>query len=137
MHGARPAYAQRATQLVAGLPRDGSVADALRAWLGFFEPGESTTPVLGVAVTGAAVAKRMRAAVGLADEPGVLVLRVGRDTPAQSAGLHRGDLITGAGGAPVRCTGDLDRAARCAGAELTLSVLRGAEPREVRVALAG
>ena len=137
VHAARPAYAQRAARLEAGLPQDGPVADALRAWLGFFEPGESTAPVLGVAVAGSAVAKRMRSAVGLADEPGVLVLRVGRDSPAQSAGLDRGDLITGAGGVPVRCTGDLDRAARRAGAELTLSVLRGAEPREVRVALAG
>ncbi len=132
---ARPAYAQRAARLAAGLPQDGSVAEALRAWLAFFEPGESTGPVLGIAVAGAAVAARMRGAVGLPDEPGVLVLRVARESPAQAAGLDRGDLITGADGAAVRSIGDLDRAARCAGAELTLTVLRGAEPRAVTVSL--
>ena len=65
-----------------------------------------------MAVATAAVAKRMRRAVGLPDEPGVLVMRVGVDGPADAAGLSRGDLITAAAGAPVRSVGDLERAVR-------------------------
>lgn len=107
----------------------------LEGWLGFFEPGEDEAPRLGVAVATAAVARRMRRAVGLADEPGVLVMRVGRGSAAEGAGLSRGDLIIGAGEAPVRSVGDLERAVRRAEGTLRLSVLRGAEPREVEVRL--
>jgi S1-C subfamily serine protease len=82
------------------------------------------------------VAKRMRQAVGLSDEPGVLVMRVRRESPAQAAGVSRGDLVTAAGGTPVRSIGDLDRAVRVANGTLALSVLRGAEPHELEVVLA-
>ena len=70
----------------------------------------------------------MRRAVGLPDEPGVLVVRVGRDTPADAAGLSRGDLITQAADTTARSTGDLERAVRAANGTVTLKVLRGAEP---------
>ncbi|HEY3726828.1 MAG TPA: MarR family transcriptional regulator [Solirubrobacteraceae bacterium] len=135
---ARPAYAERAARLVAGLP-DGAgaaVAGQLQAWLEFFEPDEGVTPRLGIAVAAAAVAKRMRRAVGLADEPGVLVVRVGRDSAADAAGLSRGDLITQADDAPVLSVGDLQRAVGAADGKLALKVLRGAEPRELEVTLA-
>jgi len=135
---ARPAYAERAERLIAGLP-DGAapaLAEQLSAWLAFFEPDERVTPRLGVAVATAAVAKRMRRAVGLPDEPGVLVVRVGRDTPADAAGVSRGDLITQAGPTAVRSTGDLERAVRAANGTVTLKVLRGAEPRELEVTFA-
>ncbi|MGI8506652.1 MAG: MarR family transcriptional regulator [Solirubrobacteraceae bacterium] len=136
---ARPAYAERAQRLVAGLP-DGAapaLAGQLDAWLAFFEPDERVAPRLGVAVAGAAVAKRMRRAVGLPDEAGVLVVRVRRDTPADAAGVSRGDLITEAGATTVRSIGDLDRAVRAADGSLILKVLRGAEPRELAVTLEG
>lgn len=134
---ARPAYEQRAQRLAAGLP-DGSgapVAEQLRAWLAFFEPDEGITPRLGIAVATAAVAKRMRRAVGLPDEPGVLVVRVGRESAAEAAGLSRGDLVTEAGGAPVLSVGDLHRAVRAAHGAVALKVLRGAEPHELEVSL--
>jgi DNA-binding MarR family transcriptional regulator len=136
---ARPTYEERAARLLAGLP-DGaaaSLADELSAWLQFFEPAEGVAPRLGVAVATAAVAKRMRQAVGLADEPGVLVMRVKPGHPADAAGLARGDLVTAAGGAAVRSIGDLQRAVRGADGALTLSVLRGAEAREVEVRFGG
>ncbi|MFZ0090691.1 MAG: PDZ domain-containing protein [Solirubrobacteraceae bacterium] len=135
---ARPAYAERAHRLLSGLP-DGAaapLAQQLDAWLAFFEPAdEGETPRLGVAVATAAVAKRMRRAVGLTDEPGVLVVRVKRDSPADAAGMSRGDLVRRAGDVPVRSVGDLERAVRGADGSLTLGVLRGAEPREVEVTL--
>jgi DNA-binding MarR family transcriptional regulator len=137
VRAARPAYEERAQRLLAGLP-EGS-ADAVRehvtGWLSFFEPDERVTPRLGVAVATAAVAKRMRQAVGLADEPGVLVIRVKRESAADSAGLSRGDLVTAAGGDAVRSIGDLDRAVRAANGTLKLSVLRGADPHELEVSL--
>jgi DNA-binding MarR family transcriptional regulator len=139
LQAARPAYAERAQRLVTGLP-DGAaeeLARHLRSWLAFFEPDERVTPRLGVAVATAAVAKRMRSAVGLPDEAGVLVVRVKRESSADAAGLARGDLVTHAAGAPVRSIGDLDRAVRAANGSLALSVLRGAEPRQLEVSLDG
>jgi DNA-binding MarR family transcriptional regulator len=137
IEAARPTYAERAERLVAGLPEGTApaLAEQLSAWLAFFEPDERTTPRLGVAVAGAAVAKRMRRAVGLPDEPGVLVLRVRRDAPADVAGVSRGDLITEAGGTAVRSIGDLERAVRSANGSVALKVLRGAEPHELEVKL--
>ena len=131
----RPTYAERAARLVAALP-DGQrdqVAEQLYGWLAFLEPDERSTPRLGVAVAAAAVAKRMRRAVGLPDEPGVLVVRVSSESPAASAGLSRGDLITDAGEVPVRSIGDLHRAVRGAGDTLTLHVLRGADRHDLEV----
>jgi DNA-binding MarR family transcriptional regulator len=136
---ARPSYEERAARLLAGLPEGAaaSLPGELGAWLQFFEPDEGVAPRLGVAVATAAVAKRMRRAVGLPDEAGLLIMRVKRESPADTAGLARGDLVTSAGGGPVRSIGDLERAVRSANGALTLGVLRGAEPREVEVRFAG
>ncbi len=135
IQAARPSYAERAARLAAGLPEASRerTAEQLRGWLAFFEPDERVTPRLGVAVAASAVAKRMRRAVGLPDEPGVLVVRVGRDSPAAAAGLSRGDLVTQAGEIPVRSIGDLHRAVGAADGKLTLKLLRGAEPQELEV----
>jgi DNA-binding MarR family transcriptional regulator len=135
VEAARPAYEERAKRLAAGLPDAPAVAQGVDAWLAFFEPDERVAPRLGIAVATAAVAKRMRSAVGLPEEPGVIVLRVGRDSAAESGGVMRGDLITQAGSSPVRSIGDLDRSVRAANGTLALKVLRGAEARELAVTL--
>jgi DNA-binding MarR family transcriptional regulator len=136
VRAARPAYEQRAARLAAGVPGGAAaLGEQVRGWLEFFEPaGDGEAPRLGVAVATAAVAKRMRRAVGLADEPGVLIVRVKSASAADEAGLSRGDLITKAGDTSVRSVGDLGRAVRAANGKLTLSVLRGADPRDVEVA---
>jgi DNA-binding MarR family transcriptional regulator len=135
---ARPAYEERAARLAAGLPEGAarSLGEALAAWMTFFEPGEGEHPRLGVAVAGAGVAKKMRRAVGLEAESGVLVVRVKSGSAADAAGLSRGDLITAAADAAVHSVGDLERAVRAADGTLKLSVLRGVDPREVEVSLA-
>jgi DNA-binding MarR family transcriptional regulator len=135
---ARPAYAERAARLAAGLPEGAAapLGEAMTAWQAFFEPGEGEHRRLGVAVAGAAVAKKMRRAVGLDEASGLLIVRVKSGSAADTAGLSRGDLITTAGGSPVRSVGDLERAVRGANGTLALSVLRGVEPRQVEVALA-
>ena len=135
---ARPAYAERAERLAAGLPEGaaGSVREAMSEWMAFFEPAEGEHRHLGVAVAGPAVAKKMRRAVGLDEQAGVLVMRVKSGSPADTAGLSRGDMITAAADVPVRSVGDLERALRGADGALTLSVLRGVDARQVEVALA-
>jgi serine protease Do len=92
---------------------------------------------LGVAVAPPRVARRLRRAVGLPERDGILVRGVERDSPADRAGLERGDLIVTAGGR------DLDRIEALyetldgaqAGGQLELTILRGAEERTVTVSL--
>jgi DNA-binding MarR family transcriptional regulator len=137
VEAARPAYDETAERLAAGLA-DGDreqFAERLGRWLGFFEPDDRVAPRLGVAVAPAAVAQRMRRAVGLPERHGVLVLRVRRGSAAEGAGLARGDLVVGAGGAEVHTIGDLHRAVAHAGPSLALDVVRGVEERAVEVAL--
>ena len=57
--------------------------------------------------------------------------------PPRRPALSRGDLVTQAGEIPVRSIGDLHRAVAAADGTLTLKVLRGAEPQELEVSLAG
>ena len=139
VEAARPAYEDTAARLAAGLPDAdrGEFADRLRRWLGFFEPDDRVAPRLGVAVAPAAVAQRMRRAVGLPERHGVLVLRVKRGSAAEAAGVARGDLVVGAAGAEVHTIGDLHRAVAHAGGALKLGVVRGVEERAVEVALPG
>jgi DNA-binding MarR family transcriptional regulator len=135
---ARPGYDERAARLAHGVPEGaaGTLGETMTAWETFFEPGEGEHRRLGVAVAGAAVAKKMRRAVGLPEEPGLLVVRVKSGSVADTAGLSRGDLITAAAGSAVRSVGDLERAVRGANGTLALSVVRGVDAREVEVALA-
>jgi len=135
---ARPAYEETSARLAAGLPEDDRApfAQGLARWLGFFEPDDRVAPRLGIAVAPAAVAQRMRRAVGLPDRHGVLVLRVKRGSAAADAGLARGDLVVGAGGSEVRTIGDLHRSLAHAGAKLTFDVVRGVDERAVDVPLA-
>jgi DNA-binding MarR family transcriptional regulator len=139
VEAARPAYEETAARLAAGLGDDdrATFAGALTRWLGYFEPDDRVTPRLGVAVAPAAVAQRMRRAVGLPDRQGVLVVRVKRNSAADTAGLARGDLLVGAEGAAVHTIGDLHRAVAHAGETLALDVVRGVEERAVEVALGG
>ena len=123
-------YRERASQLTAGLD-DGApdVTAALNGWLEFFSPAQRSAPRLGVAVAPAAVANRMRRAVGLASANGLLVLGVEPDSPAAAAGLDQGDLIQTASGQPIHSTGDLERALAQGSAQATLGCparLRGA-----------
>src|SRR3954471_17400940 len=134
---ARPPYDETAARLAAGLPDDDreQFTQRLGRWLGFFEPDDRVAPRLGVAVAPAAVAQRMRRAVGLPERQGVLVLRVKRGSAAEGAGLERGDLVVGAAGADVQTIGDLHRALAHANGTLTLDVVRGVDERTVEVAL--
>jgi DNA-binding MarR family transcriptional regulator len=135
---ARELYVERTERLTEPLdaPALEELSAALSGWLDFFEPGDEPAPRLGVAVAPWATARRMRRAVGLADRPGVLVVRTDRAGAAARAGVERGDLITGAGGREVRTVADLDRALHAAVEKIELTLERGAEPLALAVALA-
>jgi serine protease Do len=116
------------------IPADADLRDRVDA-LG---RGESpAAPRLGVAVAPPWVAARMRRAVGLADRQGLLVRGVEDGSPADRAGIGRGDLIVGAGGREVTSADDLHAALDEAGSDgtVTVTVVRGEEEREVAVRL--
>jgi serine protease Do len=94
-------------------------------------------PRLGVAVAPPRVARRLRSAVGLPERDGVLVRAVDGDSPAGGAGVEPGDLIVAAGGRAVASVDDLYEALEQAGAgaRLSLTLVRGTEPRDLEVAL--
>ena len=138
---ALPAYAEACERLAIGIDEGdaGEFVQRIGDWLGFFETaGAETGPRIGVAVAPAYLAQRMRRAVGLPDRVGVLVRGVVPDSPADAAGLARGDLITAAGGEEVRTIGDLQRALAAAADEgtITLEILRGVDERTADVELA-
>lgn len=116
------------------IPADAALADRIAA-LGRGESAER--PRLGVGLAPTGVARRMRRAVGLPERDGALVRDVEVDGPADRAGLSAGDLIVGAGDRSIGDADDLsDVLAGARGpATLVLTVVRGAEERQVTVVL--
>lgn len=77
-------------------------------------------------------------ALGLQDARGVVVTQVMPNSPAQRAGLKRGDAILSLDGRPVESAGDLrNRVAHSpVGSEATLEIARGNKKFQVKVKLA-
>jgi serine protease Do len=116
--------------LILALPADESLRERIDA-LG---RGEAPArPRLGVAIAPPHVARRLRRAVGLPERDGLLVRWVEDGSPADRAGIEKGDLIVAAGGDVVTRIDDLEP--HLAGDELTLTVVRGADERDVAVRL--
>lgn len=92
-------------------------------------------PRLGIAVAPPQVARRLRSAVGLDDRPGLLVRHVDHDSPAERAGIRRGDLIVTAAGDEVTSTEELFGAldGLDPDASLTLGIVRGSEELTIAV----
>jgi serine protease Do len=110
---------------------------AVRERAALLARGEAAAPHrLGVAVAPPRVARRMRRAVGLSERPGLLVRAVEADSPAEAAGLQRGDLLVAASGRELDGIDALytvlDRVP-AGGGELELGVVRGEEERELTV----
>jgi serine protease Do len=103
--------------------------------------GEAAAPHrLGVAVAPPWVARRMRRAVGLPERAGVLVRAVEDDSPAARAGVERGDLLVGAAGEELDGVDALYAALDAlppGSGELELTIVRGAEERNVTVRFEG
>jgi serine protease Do len=119
--------------LIVAIPAGEHLAErARRLW-----DGERAHPVrLGVAIAPPGVARRLRRSVGLPHAEGLLVRSVAERSPAQAAGIERGDLIVAAAGRPVA---EVDRLYEVldelsAGDTLQLQVIRGTAERDVTVA---
>lgn len=109
---------------------------ALRERVESLGRGESPNRVtLGVGLAPSRVQKRLRAAVGLPERDGLLVQRVEDDSPAQRAGLRRGDLLVAVAGNPVTRADDLLDALEGLDPDATLSldVVRGVDEMSVSV----
>jgi len=120
--------------LILALPADAAVRERVDA-LGRGE--RPKTARLGVAIAPPRVAGRMRRAVGLPEQEGLLVRAVERDSAAERAGVERGDLIVAAGGTPIDGVDRLYEAldAARAGGTLELKIVRGTDERDVIVEL--
>jgi S1-C subfamily serine protease len=89
-----------------------------------------------VAIAPPHVARRLRRAVGLPERDGLLVRWVEDGSPADRAGIEKGDLIVAAGGEPVTHIDELEPLLASANAgELALTVVRGADERDVPIRL--
>lgn len=80
----------------------------------------------------------LRQRAGLGEQlTGLLVVSVEAGGPADRAGLLLGDVVVALGGEPVRDTGELRDllGGHHAGAETTLRIIRGGEPRELTVTI--
>jgi DNA-binding MarR family transcriptional regulator len=113
-----------------------TLADLLRHVLASLEPAPCAAPVLlGLSVESAVVARSRRLAVGLSDTAGLLVAHVEPGSPADAAGLIRGDLIVEANGRQALSTVTLaellEDLPQDAGVALT--VLRGNDSQRVTV----
>lgn len=92
-------------------------------------------PRLGIAIAPPRAARRLRRAVGLPERDGLLVREVEDGSPAVAASLARGDLIVAVAGGPADSVEALYEALDGieAAGTLVLTVLRGADEREVAV----
>jgi serine protease Do len=117
--------------LILALPADAALRDRADA----LARGESTArPRLGIAIAPPHVARRLRRAVGLPERDGLLVRWVEEGSPADRAGVEKGDLIVAAGGEPVTRVDDLEPLLAAGSGALT--VVRGTDERDVNVTLA-
>jgi serine protease Do len=119
--------------LILAVPATASVRERVDRLL----RGEAPAPHrLGVAVAPPRVARRMRRAVGLPERPGLLVRGVERGSPAERAGVERGDLLVAARGKELDGVDGLYHALDAVppgGGTLELTVIRGTEERKVPV----
>jgi serine protease Do len=97
---------------------------------------ELKRPTLGIAVAPPYVARKLRRAVGLPDQAGVLVRGVKDDSPADKAGVERGDLIIEAGGNKIEDLDALYAALDAANGELKIKTRRGTTKHDRTLALA-
>jgi serine protease DegQ len=93
---------------------------------------------LGVALQTVRLPEALRAAYGLAQRSGAIVVDAAADGPAEGAGITLGDVIVALGDVRIEDSEDLQRAlgAATVGTTHVLRVIRGRDARDVTVTLA-
>jgi S1-C subfamily serine protease len=110
--------------------------ETLRRSVSAMQQGQRVEPLrLGVSLAPAAVAGRLRRAVGLPERDGVLVRAVVDGSPAERAGIAVGDLLVAAAGQPLSTPDDVFAVLGGLGAgdELSVDVVRGESGSTVTV----
>ena len=137
-----PAHLANQVRLLGSLTADeqATLAGLLRKLLVAFEGSaelESLPVRLGLTLAPVHVALAMQRAVGLPERPGLLVRAAEEGSIAAAAGLAEGDILTEAGGAPLRSVSALYSAISDAlpAGVLELQVRRGLKERAVSVLL--
>ena len=137
-----PAHLANQVRLLGSLTPDeqAALAGLLRKLLVAFEGSAELEhlPVrLGLTLAPVHVALAMQRAVGLPERPGLLVRVAEEHSPSAAAGLAEGDILTEAGGTPLRSVSALYAAISEAlpGGVLELRVRRGLKDRTVSVPL--
>jgi DNA-binding MarR family transcriptional regulator len=137
-----PAHLANQVRLLGSLSahEQATLAGLLRKLLLAFEGSaelESLPVRLGLTLAPVHVALAMQRAVGLPERPGLLVRSADENSPAAAAGLGEGDILTQAGGTPLRSVSGLYSAISDAlpGGRLELRVRRGLKERTVSVPL--
>ncbi len=137
-----PAHLANQVRLLGSLSaqEQATLAGLLRKLLLAFEGSaelESLPVRLGLTLAPVHVALAMQRAVGLPERPGLLVRSADENSPAAAAGLGEGDILTQAGGTPLRSVSGLYSAISDAlpGGRLELLVRRGLKERTVSVPL--
>ena len=97
--------------------------------------GRLARPYLGVGTQPVSLPEALRQRFNLEQPTAVIVVAVQPSSPAASAGLLMGDVIVSLGGTSITDPGDLASVLRPdhVGEEMTVSVLRGGEPRDIRI----
>jgi S1-C subfamily serine protease len=92
---------------------------------------------LGVAMQAVGLPEALRAAYGLAQRAGAIVMDVAAGGPAEAGGVQIGDVLLALGDAVVEDSRGVQAALASAapGSAVTLRVLRGGTPHELRVTL--
>ena len=137
-----PSYLAFEARLVGSLTEDerAALASLLRKLLVAFEGSaelEGARVRLGLTLAPVHMTVAMQRAVGLPEHPGLLVRSADEGSPAAAAGLTEGDVLTGAGGKPLRSVSSLYCAVEdgLPAGRLELRVRRGVEERDVSVPL--
>jgi C-terminal processing protease CtpA/Prc len=132
-----PAHLANEERLLSALNPDQqlSLTELLRQLLVSFERPVVEFEDLGVTLTTAHEARRVRLDAGLQDHVGLLVTAVVRGKAAALAGLRRGDLIVKAGDNPVRCVNDVVAALHAADGQVAIAYLRADRRRSARLAV--
>jgi S1-C subfamily serine protease len=97
--------------------------------------GRLARPYLGVGTQPVSLPEALRQRFSLEQQTAVIVVAVQPSSPAASAGLLMGDIVVSLGGTNITDPSDLASVLRPdqVGQDMTVSVLRGGEPRDIRI----